>query len=128
VQGDEPKARELYRSALLRTPGDVEAAVNLAGSYEQSGELDPAIDVLQRALAVVPDSIDVLRAAGRVLVARNRATEAVTLLARAKQIAGSDAGIRADYGRALIAAGRTPEGMAEVQAARALDPTVPLSP
>ena len=126
VTGNPTKARELYESALRRTPGDAEAALNLAALHEEAAAPDAAIEVLKaNAAAGAPADVEILRALGRLLHSRNRAAEAAAVLAKATAAASSDASLRAAYGRALVAAGKTAEGMAELRAAGALDPTLP---
>jgi tetratricopeptide (TPR) repeat protein len=124
AQPNPKKARDLYESALRRAPGDAEAALALAALHEEASHPDAAIEVLRTAIAAAPEEIELHRAAGKLLVARNRPSEALPYLARVAAIADSDAGARASYGKALVAAGRTADGIAELRAARALDPTL----
>lgn len=69
-----------------------------------------------------------MRAAGRLLDSRNRPAEALPFLAHVASRTPSDASARAAYGKALVATGKTAEGMAELRAAHALDPTLPAAP
>ena len=46
LRGDKEKAMELYRSVLVRTPGDAEAALNLNELLKEAGRGDEAVGML----------------------------------------------------------------------------------
>jgi tetratricopeptide (TPR) repeat protein len=69
--GNSAKARELYESALRRTPADAEAALNLAAVHEEAGAPEAAIDVLKKnAAAGAPADPEVLRTLERLVNSR----------------------------------------------------------
>jgi spermidine synthase len=55
VRGDKEKASALYRSVLLRTPGDAEAALGLNELLKEAGKDDEAVAVLVRAARAAPE-------------------------------------------------------------------------
>ena len=81
-----------------------------------------AAELLQQALAIVPDRPSVLANLGAALLELGRTEEALVHITRSQVIERGDAGAHAEHGLALRRAGRREEARASLERAIALDP------
>lgn len=108
--GDARQALALYRQVLQRSPDDLDTLVAAANAAAQS-DLHAARDYLDRALALAPQSPEVLAAAGRVYRAAGKDRQAAryfraALVAQQRQAGQLDNGLPAANGPVVAAAGR----------------------
>jgi tetratricopeptide (TPR) repeat protein len=75
--GETSKAVAHYRRVLEENPSDIQSVFNLARVYDRLGRAEPALDLLERVMAAVPDdrdlvlfTVDTARRAGLVTHAR----------------------------------------------------------
>lgn len=108
-------AAALYEAVVAQEPNNGAALNNLAWVL---GELnDPkAIGVAERALAVAPNSANVLDTLGLLLVDHGDAKKGVEYLARATKLAPERANIRLHYAKGLIKTGQKEAARKELSA------------
>jgi tetratricopeptide (TPR) repeat protein/peptidoglycan/xylan/chitin deacetylase (PgdA/CDA1 family) len=102
-RGDYAEAAELLRQAVRLDPGSLSAWRDLANALEKLGRDREALEVWLNLLAVEPDRVEWLNAAGRLESRLQRFTEAATHLGRSLQLRSAQPAIRLSYGEALEA-------------------------
>lgn len=107
------EAGEQYAKIIERQPENVSALNNLAWISLQSNALDPALSYAQHAYKLAPRQPQVLDTYAQILLRRGNATEAVSKLREASELAKGDTLIRLHLAEALIA-GRQPDQAREV--------------
>jgi len=70
ITNDTPKAIETYEQLLKVSPNNPRIQYELAGLYEQSGQLDKAQEHYQRVVQLDPKYVDGLTAVGRIAILR----------------------------------------------------------
>jgi serine/threonine protein kinase/Tfp pilus assembly protein PilF len=104
VLNDHEQAIAAYERLAERAPADPQIQFNLAGLYEQTGELDQARDRLEKVLRNDPNYVDALYALGRVSIRGGNPQQALEPLNRALSLA-VQAGNEDGRGRVLHAVG-----------------------
>ena len=130
------KAIPYYRSAIARDPSLAIAWAGLADTYaimdHQNGPMPMAPEAAYRlatesaekALSLDPDCVDAHAALGHILLHEGRYAEAEKHLERAVRLNPNSAAARLWYGALLLCDGH-PEGFAQSEKARELDPLSP---
>jgi tetratricopeptide (TPR) repeat protein len=84
-----PEAIDLLQRAIAETPGDFRCYVNLAQAYKLDGNFGPALEAIDKAIALSPDEAapwnvkaDILRLAGRMQEAQQARQQARRLRGR----------------------------------------------
>ncbi len=115
--GRQPEAVAMLRESLPLLPDDVDTLNNLAWILADAS-LDPqaALEFAGQARALAPDDPVVLDTFGWAAIRAGRPDDAIEPLRRALE-ATRDAEVRAHLGLALLAGGRSEEGLAELKAA-----------
>ncbi|MBA2963715.1 MULTISPECIES: tetratricopeptide repeat protein [Ramlibacter] len=108
--GEVEEAIVLYREAVGREPGFVEAQVDLAGVLWRVGDYQGALAHAQAAVALAPDHPYAVRILGTALLNLGRLDEAETVLRRALVLKPDLALAQVDLAFTLLLAGRMPEG------------------
>ncbi len=86
ARGDTEQAIAHYRSALIFAPGQPNLLLHIAYLHLRRGEYSPALDYLDRANRVVPDSPDVAKLTGWAHYGLNRIDQAVEDWKRAQRL------------------------------------------
>lgn len=107
--GDFEKAERTLRKVVEREPEDLEALLALARSYERRGELEPALDVLQRGRARLGSDPLLLSELGRLSLAAGNAGAAIDAYREAERLAPGSPFVLSELARALAAEGRFAE-------------------
>jgi Tfp pilus assembly protein PilF len=84
--GDFAGAERGFVAVLERSPRRLAALEALSGIYERQARPDEALDLLQRALAIAPQSADLNRRAGDAAMALGRSGEAVQAFENARRL------------------------------------------
>ena len=122
-KGQLAEAFSLCREALVQNPGHAEA-LHLSGLIEaQRNEPSPAIDFIDRAIAIDANNATFHFSRGSVLRTLGRLEEAVLSYDHALGITPDDTGILASRGNALLAMKRFNEALASYDRALAITPT-----
>ena len=116
--GSESKATGAYRKALEASPGEAEAAQNLAAILRGQGDEAEAEKVLRSCLAAAPDSIGVSLDLARLELDLGHAADALPLLEKALEKDSASGLTQLLYGRALAASGRGPDAVPYLRRAR----------
>lgn len=124
------KSEEAYRRALKIDPGYKNAADNLAVCYrewgriagEKQGNIDLAIQQLEKALQLRQDDPETFRLLGVAYGMRGETARALEYFERLLDLNPANADGWYNMGVALMQAGRTEEGKAALQRAAELDP------
>jgi Flp pilus assembly protein TadD len=120
--GDLDGALGELKEATRLAPRDAVAWSNLGLLLSDRKALDEAKAALGKAVALDPRYAAGWDGLGRVELRRKQPAAAVEALARARKLAPKDAGVAADYCRALVDAdARAPRAASECRAALALD-------
>ncbi|WP_237152751.1 tetratricopeptide repeat protein [Oryzibacter oryziterrae] len=112
----------LYEVALAREPGNVSALNLCASAYRSNGDLNKALQLLDRAVALEPQRSDVRFNQGNALTAAARYSEAIAAYAIARAGEPGNAEIVANIGVAHGKAGDYKAAIAAYEAALAIDP------
>lgn len=113
VNGQTREAGEHYAKVIERQPENVSALNNLAWISLQSDAVDPALSYAQRAHKLAPKQPQVLDTYAQILLRKGNATEAISKLREATELAKGDTLIRLHLAEALIA-GKQPDQAREV--------------
>jgi tetratricopeptide (TPR) repeat protein len=112
-----------------REPDPSLAARNLALAYVDAGISGRTPALLVRGYRMLtevqktsPDDLAVLRAIGRVLLLGKQPNEALLAFGRVLELTPGNAGSEEDAGTAYLEAGKSPEAVAHLEKAMALDP------
>ena len=108
--------------AVRATPDFVEAHLQLARHYRESGRLEPAEMTCRRALGLVPNRADAYVELGAILDARGQVHQAAEALEQAVALDGENARAHTLLGVVYGKAGRAAEGITMLQRAVSLDP------
>jgi tetratricopeptide (TPR) repeat protein len=115
-----------FKKCLQLDPDNVHAEDNLGLSYAGLGRWEDAIAAYQKAIAWQSDSLDrkpgPFLNLGTLLLAKNRAAEALPNLQKAVEISPADPNAHQQLGKDYSALGRLPEAQAELEKAIQLDP------
>jgi tetratricopeptide (TPR) repeat protein len=127
-QGRVVEARECYREALAEEPTNPEIHHYLGVAFDQLGERATAIDLLERSVALAPNSTeqahaDALHNLGVLLLRERRLPEAEAMLRRALGISPRGRTMAA-LGDVLRHAGRLKDAVAQYEQAVAADPAL----
>jgi eukaryotic-like serine/threonine-protein kinase len=87
IMKDYPKAIAAYENMVKSSPGDTTYLFQLAGLYEDAGELDKARDTLAKLQSLDPKDGQVLLARGRVELKSNQPDKALEFLNTAQNLA-----------------------------------------
>jgi len=93
------------RETAARRPAYLPAFQELAGQSAKTGQFDQAIDVIENALALAPDSVELKLDLGRLLIQNNAPARASQILAATREAAPGRSEIHNELGRALLLAG-----------------------
>jgi tetratricopeptide (TPR) repeat protein len=104
--------------------GDVRAALERAAGLRRAGRLTEAAALCRGVLKSERRHPGALQLLGVLALDVRDAAAAIDLLAKAARVAPADAMIRADLGRAYVAAGRLAEAEQALRAAIAMDPAL----
>jgi protein O-GlcNAc transferase len=115
------EAERLCRQMRAAAPNDA-ASVHLSGLVAYQLGRDDALSLVERAIALKPDSADMHNDLGAMLAAYARLAEAVTSFKRAIDINPVHIEARSNLGMALARQGRYADANATFEAALALDP------
>jgi tetratricopeptide (TPR) repeat protein len=85
-KGDTDSAIDQYRQALVFAPDNVGLLLNLAVLYLRESEFTTALDPLERARRVSPDSADVAKLTGWAYYGANKMDQAIAEWKRAEQL------------------------------------------
>lgn len=121
-QGRYADAAVLYRAVLDAEPDHPDALHLLGLAQRRLGNLVPALELVQRAVALRGDFIPALVNLGDMLLEAGRPAEAADSLGRAAGLDAGNASIWHALARALLAAGRAEEAIAAYRQAVARDP------
>lgn len=111
-QKDWQQSGAAYYECLKRNPRDIPAALGVAQALLATDQAELALRAMRRALAISPDSTDLLVSAGHLLLRLERGAEAITLFDKAARIAPEHVLARRGLAAALEAVGRTGEATA----------------
>ncbi len=111
---DEARAR--FERALLLEPGFADARANLAMTLQDLGAFEDALREAQAGLAAAPDDPDLLNMASLSLVALGREDEAIPWAKRLVEVEDGAPWTRLNLAYALLAAGKTFEGLEAYEA------------
>jgi tetratricopeptide (TPR) repeat protein len=121
-QGRLAEARDGYDAVLARDPRHAEA-LHLAGVLcFQTGQLEPGVELVRRAIAINPGAPAPYANLGQALIGLGRYVEAVEALERAVTLQPGAARAHASLGVALLELGDTPAALARFEAALTLHP------
>jgi tetratricopeptide (TPR) repeat protein len=123
--GDLPSALRLCRQLVRRRPGMRMALLDLAQLERESGDLEAAIEALERAFALNPEDPAALALLAGYLTQPGRADEAVELTGPHARLAEPDVEVLLTRGLALARLRRPREALATLQRARQIDPANP---
>lgn len=115
--GDFAGARREYEALRAQQPNEVSVLNNLANVLLRLNDLPAAQAAADAALALAPQNAVIIDTAGWVALKNNQVDRAVQLLRDARLRDPENPEIRFHLASALVKAGRTAEGKAEVQAA-----------
>jgi tetratricopeptide (TPR) repeat protein len=116
--GENEAAEEVFRGLVEADPDDANAANYLGYMWaDRSVNLDEAMDLISRAVALDPDNAAYLDSLGWVNYRRGNLDEAVRWLRRAADVAGNigDGTIYCHLGEVLLASDQTAEGRRYLQ-------------
>lgn len=115
MQGDLVQAMREYGQVLQMTPGHLRAAPKLARAQIASGRLPDAEKTLKAALALHPDSPELLQALGIVQARTNRVDEAMATFRRAIELTKGDPDYQLEFARTLLDIKRLPDALKELE-------------
>ena len=116
------KAAALWRSNLENNPNDVDSCSNLGRMLEITGNLESAVEYLQRAVALAPNHANSHLNLGVAYSKMHLYDEAITCYHRVLQIEPSSARAWFNMGKALHSQQRFPAASAAYEKAIELDP------
>jgi Flp pilus assembly protein TadD len=111
-----------YGQVLRIQPQHAVARTRLGLALATAGDIGPAVEALQRAIAANPRDIDAVRMLVDLRLRQQRFAEAEQEARRAVTASPQDARAHSLLGIALAAAGRQPEAIASFRSAVGLDP------
>ena len=114
-----------YEGLVAANPNDAESWNNLGNARHQSGDFDGALDALQRARALSPDSATIHTNIGRLFISMDRYQEACLMLEQAVLRAPKDPQPLLELGRALISIDHAASGLRALGDAARLNPKDP---
>jgi len=121
--GDNEGAADAFRRAVeIGGSVTVTALVNLAAAESRLGHNGEAIASLNRARQLEPDNVPALYNLGLLLDRESRHAEAEGLFRRAMELSPNDDQVRTALGRTLLARDKPADGLAMLEAIRAIDP------
>jgi tetratricopeptide (TPR) repeat protein len=128
AQGRGDDAITAYRAAIKLNPALAPAYFELAVLQQRAGRLEEAEATLRRLLRAMPDNAQGKLMLGMVLMEAGKPGDAETLLRRALSEASdskTQAGLRNGLARSIHRQNRHEEALAEFEAVRRLDPSLP---
>ena len=93
------------RQTVARRPAYLPAFQELAGQLAKAGQFDEALGIIQVALALMPDSIELKLDLGRLLLQNNALAKATQTLTALRNAAPGRPDILTELGRALLLQG-----------------------
>lgn len=117
-------AEQSYQKVIARTPDNVVALNNLAWVLHQSGK-PGAVDLIEKAARLAPNSAPVLDTQAEIQVAAGRLTQAVQSQRRAVDIDPGNPNYRLRYSQYLVKAGNKAQAKAELQKLQQLGDAFP---
>ena len=121
--GDIEKAATTWRKAIELDPDNHVALNNLACMWADNGiHLDEALQLIERAVRMVPDRGSYVDTYGWLLFKLGRTEEAAAHLRRAAELDKNNAAIHDHLADALMKLGQRDEALAQLRKARELDP------
>lgn len=93
------------RETAARRPPYLPAFQELAGQLAKTGQFDEAVGVIEQALALAPDSVELKFDLGKLLIQNNAPARASQILVAAREAAPGRSDIHAELGRALLLTG-----------------------
>jgi arylsulfatase A-like enzyme/Flp pilus assembly protein TadD len=126
-RGDLPAALKLCQEVVRRRPEMPASLLQLALLYRKLAQMEPAIEALQRAFRQNPDDLTAVVLLGSYLNDAGRAAEAADLLGPYAARADPPLDVLTTRGVALARLGRAREALATFEAARATDPSNPMT-
>jgi tetratricopeptide (TPR) repeat protein len=123
-QGRPGEAERLYQYALALSPDDVASLLRLSTIRVQHADLAGALQLLQRAAHISPQSADAQAALGRLLAALNATEEAIVCYRKALAIKPDNAAVHHHLANALRTLGQNQGAIDHYQCALALAPNL----
>lgn len=117
----EAEAEEAFQKSIQLASGEWLPLGEYARFLFNSARFHEAAETWERALAIAPDNVRVLRALGSVYQKLDRDADAASMFQRVLEIE-PDAGVYTDLGTCLYYVGRYAEAAAEMQKAVDMDP------
>lgn len=114
--------RAQKREAVTKIDASPEQAVQIAIGLHQGGEVDDAVAIYEKVLAVLPNHVDALHFLGVAEHQRGNSERALALLARAVELAPEHPDVHANRGNVLKMLGRAAEAEAAYRRALELRP------
>lgn len=123
LRGEADKCAAFAEDELLwRRPSDLALRLACADALHRGGHLDRALDVLDHAIRIAPDSPALLSAKGIVLDEMDRPDEALAILERVAAAAPASRSARRNLLSVLMRAGRAEQALALTRELRAQEP------
>jgi Flp pilus assembly protein TadD len=119
------QAIEHYAMAVEHNPNNAPCLAFLGGAHEQNGQLEKALDVYERAMAIDAEIPSVLKGLGMIRLARKDYARARKHLERAEQLKPSDADVQGSYAVCLTHLNEREEALKHAHKAAKLDPANP---
>ena len=114
------RAAQVYEGILSETPDDPVTLNNLAVAYAKSGQnLDRALQLIRRAVAALPNNLEIQDSLGLVCSVAGQHAEAIPLLQQVVRQAPERGGAHYYLAKSLLALGRRAEALPELRAALA---------
>jgi len=114
------RAAETYEAILKTTPGNAQAAFNLARLYaDHLGQTDKALEMAKTARANAPEDPQIAHLFGRLSWLKGNWAYALTLLEESARKLPNDPGVACDLGWAFYSLGRVAEAEAQMKSAAA---------
>lgn len=117
-----PEAEAAYRSIIERQPHNADAHHLLGVLLHQSGHPDQGVELIERAIAILPDSAQYYASLGRAFHALSHYERATVPLRRAAELQPGNAQAWSDLGAVLQADDQDDEAEAMYRRAMSLDP------
>ncbi len=111
LDGDAARAESLAQTAQRLDLDGVGGRIYLADVRASNGERDLAIGLLEEAVDLRPDRVDLLRRLGRLQFAGGRVGEGLATFDRAMAMRGNDQSLILDYASQLQSVGRSEEAL-----------------
>ncbi|MCL4202249.1 MAG: tetratricopeptide repeat protein [Pirellulaceae bacterium] len=119
------QAESAYRKVLAEQPDHAAAHHNLALLLLHRNQLEAALEHMQTAARLEPESVEILNNLGGLRERSGQLSEAIEAYRQAATIASESPVPHCNLGEALCKAGRMHEGLVALRAAATLDPDLP---